>query len=153
MIYKSKIILLAFFAVQFIGCADAEEKAQGKLETKVLTIQTSAGANVEIKAELARTVSEKQKGLMFRKALPDGEGMLFVYDKDEVMSFWMKNTTLPLSIAYISSGGRILEIYDMEPLSLHPVRSVRSVRYALEVPLGWYEKNNITINDTVNIEL
>jgi uncharacterized membrane protein (UPF0127 family) len=75
--------------------------------------------------------------------------MLFIFDRDQVLSFWMKNTLIPLSIAFIASDGRILQIKDMEPLSLSTVNSDRSVRYALEVPRGWFSRAGIAIGDIV----
>jgi len=70
--------------------------------------------------------------------------MLFIFERDEILSFWMKNTLIPLSIAYISSDGWILEIHNMEPHNLNPIRSGRSARYALEVPQGWFGRVGIT---------
>jgi uncharacterized membrane protein (UPF0127 family) len=67
------------------------------------------------------------------------------------MSFWMKNTLVPLSIAYIANDGRILEIYDMQPGNLTPVRSSRSARYALEVPQGWFDRVGITPGDRLDV--
>ena len=107
---------------------------------------------MNIKAEIARTDEELARGLMYRTKLPDGEGMLFIFDRDQVLSFWMKNTLIPLSIAYISSDGTIIEIRDMEPGNLDPVRSGRSVRYALEVPQGWFSRVNLGIGDRLTIE-
>jgi uncharacterized membrane protein (UPF0127 family) len=74
--------------------------------------------------------------------------MLFVFERDQILSFWMKNTYIPLSIAFIAGDGRIAEIHDMEPLSLASVRSSRSCRYALEVPLGWFARAKINVGDT-----
>jgi uncharacterized membrane protein (UPF0127 family) len=65
------------------------------------------------------------------------------------MSFWMKNTLIPLSIAFIATDGRIIEIKDMEPLNLSPVQSSRSVRYALEVPQGWFSRAGIGVGDII----
>jgi uncharacterized membrane protein (UPF0127 family) len=89
---------------------------------------------------------------MHRKKLPDGEGMLFVFERDEMLSFWMKNTLIPLSIAFIASDGRIMEIRNMEPGNLDPVRSSRSVRYALEVPQGWFDRVGLRAEDRLIIE-
>ena len=72
-------------------------------------------------------------------------------DRDEMMSFWMKNTLVPLSIAYIAQDGRILEIHDMQPEDLTPVRSSRSARYALEVPQGWYDRAGIAPGDRLDV--
>ena len=108
--------------------------------------------SVTIKAEIARTNEERSRGLMHRKSLDDGEGMLFVFDRDEMLSFWMKNTLIPLSIAFIASDGRIVEIRDMEPGNLDPVRSSRSVRYALEVPQGWFNRINMGVGDKLLLD-
>ena len=89
---------------------------------------------------------------MNRKNIPDGTGMLFVFDKDERLRFWMKDTPHPLSIAYIDSSGRIRNIYDMTPFSLAPVKSTVSVRYALEVPRGWFDRVNIKVGDTLALD-
>jgi uncharacterized membrane protein (UPF0127 family) len=84
---------------------------------------------------------------MFRTSLAEGRGMLFVFDRDQIMSFWMRNTRIPLSIAYIRSDGGILEIRDMRPLDESLVRSSRSVRYALEVPQGWFDRVGVKAGD------
>ena len=90
---------------------------------------------------------------MYREKLADGEGMLFVFDRDEILSFWMKNTLIPLSIAFISYDGKIIDIKDMEPQSLEPVRSSRSVRYALEVPQGWFSRAGFGAGDMVRLDI
>ena len=88
---------------------------------------------------------------MERKKIPAGTGMLFVFQYDQRASFWMKNTPTPLSIAYIDSTGTIRDIFDMKPFSLEAINSTVSVRYALEVPQGWYGENNIKIGDKIQI--
>ena len=77
--------------------------------------------------------------------------MLFVFEYDQVLSFWMKNTPHPLSIAYIDSKGVIRDIFDMTPYSLNSVVSTVSVRYALEVPQGWFEKTGIKAGDKLEL--
>ena len=140
---KIFIILLLFFLLS--SCSGLE-----KFEKRTLALEGKNG-NVIITAEIASTKEQREQGLMFRKTLKDGEGMLFIFERDEVLSFWMKNTFIPLSIAYISSDFRILEIYDMEPESLAPVSSSRSVRYALEVPQGWFGRVGLGPGDMVDI--
>ena len=88
---------------------------------------------------------------MYRKKIPEGTGMLFVFEQDQILSFWMKNTPTPLSIAYIDSQGKIRDIFDMKPYSLAPIQSTSSVRYALEVPQGWFKKNAITVGDSIEL--
>jgi hypothetical protein len=80
---------------------------------------------------------------MFRKSIASNSGMLFVFDRDQQLSFWMKNTEVPLSIAFITKEGVIREIFDMAPHSLRPVESTFAARYALEVPRGTFERLGI----------
>jgi uncharacterized membrane protein (UPF0127 family) len=89
---------------------------------------------------------------MYRESLADGDGMLFVYTTDRIMHFWMKNTLIDLSIAFISGDGRILEIRDMQKGDLSGVISTRSARYALEVPQGWFTRENIGPGDRLVLE-
>jgi len=143
-----KRLLLFAWVIFFIvlsGCSALE-----KFEKRDLVIEGSPG-KVIVKAEIARTPAQQEQGLMYRKNLKDGEGMLFIFDRDQVLSFWMKNTLIPLSIAYIDNEGRILEIHDMEPKNLNPVKSGRSARYALEVPQGWFSRVGIVPGDRVDV--
>lgn len=121
-----------------------------KLPVADITITRSDGTNAIVKAEVAQKEEERNYGFMNRKNIPDGTGMLFVFEKEQILSFWMKNTPHPLSIAYIDSRGKIRNIYDMTPFSLTPIKSTSSVRYALEVPQGWYKENNINVGDIVS---
>jgi uncharacterized membrane protein (UPF0127 family) len=136
----------------FVLNATLSACASQKLETTVLHIVRPDADPVLITVEIARTAEEQAKGLMHRKKLPDGEGMIFAYDRDPQMSFWMKNTVIPLSIAFIASDGRIIEIRDMQPLDLNSVKSSRSVRYALETPQGWFTRAGIQPGDRVIID-
>ena len=143
-------VLFILFLVVLSNCTvlsncSGEEKFEG-LE---LVIE-SRGGLVRIMAEIASTPSEREQGLMYREELKDGYGMLFIFERDEMLSFWMKNTLVPLSIAYIAYDGRILEMYDMQPGDLTPVRSSRSARYALEVPQGWFERAGIIPGDRLD---
>jgi uncharacterized membrane protein (UPF0127 family) len=133
------------------ACRTAEGQAQPKLSVETLTVTTNDGRNVTVNAELARSETEKTTGLMFRRTLADGDGMLFIWKTDRVLSFWMKNTLIPLSIAYIDRNGIIREIHDMKSGQLNTVQSFRSVRYALEVPLGWFGRAGIGVNDTISL--
>ena len=105
----------------------------------------------KIRAEVVQTEEEKARGLMFRESLEKDEGMLFVYDREEILTFWMKNTPLPLSIAFIDQGGKIVDIQDMNPFSLRTHASPVPARYALEVNQGWFKRNLIRVGDVVKI--
>ena len=152
MIYKPWLFLFLLVVASFFNCFAQGRAGAIRFEKRELVLE-GARNTVVIMAEIARTDEERSRGLMFRESLLDGEGMLFVFDRDEILSFWMKDTFIPLSIAFISSDGRVLEIRDMEPGNLNPVRSSRSARYALEVPQGWFDRVNLGIGDRLIIDL
>ena len=136
----------------FLFCCSLAACRPQKLTVREIPIEREGQSIAVIKAEIARTAEERSQGLMFRKKLPEGEGMLFIFEYDHVLSFWMKNTYIPLSIAFISSSGRITEIMDMYPHDTNSVLSSRSVRYALEAPQGWFSRAGVNIGDIVNLD-
>lgn len=101
--------------------------------------------------EVADTPEKRQSGLMGRDFLDADRGMLFVFEKESKVSFWMKNTGIPLSIAYISSAGNIREIHELEPFSLEIIKSSSPVLYALEVNRNYFDENGITVGDMVRL--
>lgn len=103
------------------------------------------------RVEVARTAEQKQQGLMNRKSLGDREGMIFVYKSDQHLAFWMKNTTIPLTLAFLSKDGEITQIEQLKPLSLKSVVSERAVRYALELPAGVLEELGVQVGDRVRL--
>lgn len=108
----------------------------------------------ELKVQIAETNEQRSHGLMFRKELPDSQGMLFVSEDETYQSFWMKNTLIPLSIGFFDKNKKLLEVLDMQP-ALGPVsdsqlpsyRSRDRALYALEVPIGWFKRKNIHVGD------
>jgi uncharacterized membrane protein (UPF0127 family) len=112
------------------------------------TIPVQIGG-VEFRVEVARSEEEKARGLMHRRSLAERSGMIFVYEADEHLSFWMKNTTLPLTLAFLSREGQILQIEELKPLSLKPVTSTRAARYALELPAGSLQSLGVVPGDRV----
>ena len=144
---KKTLCIFTFFSIflTLIAC-----KNNG-LEKRNLTITKSDGTTILISAEIAKTNEDRARGYMERIKIPEGTGMLFVFERDQVLSFWMKNTPTPLSIAYIDSKGKIRDIFHMEPYCLDSIISTVSVRYALEVPQGWFEKNGIKKGDYLNL--
>ena len=137
------IITALFLLTPFLSCKTK------KLPVKDIKIIRQDGTEFIVQAEIAEKTEDRNHGFMERKTIPDGTGMLFVFERDQILSFWMKNTPHPLSIAYIDSKGKIRDIFDMTPYSLSSIVSTVSVRYALEVPQGWYKKNGITTGDSV----
>ena len=101
--------------------------------------------------ELAVTPEQRRQGLMFREKLGEREGMLFVFDEEQTVSFWMRDTPLPLSIAFIDNRGVIVHVADMVPYSEAPVPSRYPVRYALEVNKGALERAGIEVGDLVEL--
>jgi uncharacterized protein len=121
----------------------------GKPDALVRTMVGSA----EIHLELAMTPVEQSRGLMHRESLAPDQGMLFAFSSPGPRSFWMRNTRIPLDIAYLDHKGMILEIYPMFPFNENHVRSrSREVWFALEVNQGWFAKNKVTTGDTLDLE-
>lgn len=133
-------VVLSFFAAALLSC----EGREAKLERETLEINGNT-----LSVEIAKNDEERNQGLMERKSLDKESGMLFVFQKDEKLSFWMKNTYIPLSIAFINSSGEIKEIKEMTPLNLDSVSSKNYVRFALEVNQGWFKEKGIQSGDTV----
>jgi len=102
-----------------------------------------------VNVEVASTPAECARGLMFRDRLGENWGMLFVYGKEQRLSFWMKNTTIPLSIAFIDREGVVRDIQDMTPLSEEPHTAGVPVPYALEVNRGWFARHGVVPGTTV----
>lgn len=104
-----------------------------------------------VHAEVARTLEEREQGLMYREELPEKRGMFFVFPDLQVRSFWMKNTFIPLDIAYLDAELRILDIQPMEPETTDPHPSAEPAMFALEVPLGWFAKMGISVGDQARV--
>ncbi|MDE2277799.1 MAG: DUF192 domain-containing protein [Burkholderiales bacterium] len=122
--------------------AAAQQGPQPRLPTTDLTI----GIYV-IHAELATTPDQQETGMMFRRSMGSSDGMLFVNDDSSVRCFWMHNTLLPLTIAFIADDGRIVNLADMAAQTDATHCSAKPVRYALEVPLGWFARRGFKAGD------
>ena len=118
-----------------------------------LTIVSSMGERVPVEVEVADTDAERQMGLMEGSVLPEDAGMLFVFEGEQTLSFWMRDTLIPLSIAYIDAEGRIVDIQDMQPLDDVPPHyvSAEPAQYALEVNQGFFEERGVMVGDTVEL--
>lgn len=106
-------------------------------------------AGHKLAVEVAATEADRARGLMHRDDLPEGRGMLFVYDDEKPRRFWMKDTRIPLSIAFLDGKGRILRIAAMAPLTTDGTPSLYPARYALEVNKGWFASRGIAAGATV----
>jgi uncharacterized membrane protein (UPF0127 family) len=96
-----------------------------------------------IRASVAQTPAQRQTGLMFRREMAQHEGMLFVFEQAAPQCFWMKDTLLPLSIAFLADDGTVVNVADMRPQALDSHCSAKPVRYVLEMNQGWFAKRGI----------
>ena len=130
----------AAFSSLLVACSVAT--AQGGPQPRLPTVQLTAGMHV-IQAEVAMTPTQQATGMMFRREMGANEGMLFVNADSGVRCFWMRNTLLPLTIAFIAEDGTIVNLADMQPQSDESHCSAAPVRYALEMNQGWFAKRGI----------
>ena len=123
--------------------------AQAQTQPQALaTIQLNAGMH-NIKAQLASTPNQRQIGLMFRRSMPTNEGMLFVFDAPGQQCFWMRNTLLPLSIAFLRDDGTVVNIDDMQPQTDDSHCSQQPVRFVLEMNVGWFAKRGVKAGSVI----
>jgi uncharacterized membrane protein (UPF0127 family) len=163
-------LTFALLALMSAGCSEASEsldaaspqpdnpsrtttEATQASRLRTVTIHASNGEQVRLRVEIADDVSEQTRGLMYRTALAEDRGMLFIFPHEEIRSFWMKNTLIPLSIAYLNSEGRIVDIQDMKPLDddLPHYVSAEPARYALEVNQDFFEEHGVKVGDRAEL--
>ena len=170
-----RVLGLVLLTLLIVGCAETPERpkadpsqkgAISAMETtteatktaqasrlRTVTIDASGGGEVRVRVEIADDDFERARGLMYRTALAKDRGMLFVYAREWQASFWMKNTLIPLSIAFMDSKGRIVDIQDMKPLDDDPPSYVSSepAQYALEVNQGFFEERGVEVGDRAEL--
>lgn len=123
--------------------------AQETPQTQLQRITLSAGIH-QIDTQVALTPEQHQIGLMFRTEMPQNEGMIFVFPAPSKQCFWMKNTVLPLTAAFIADDGTIVNLEDMKPQTTESHCSLRPVRYVLEMNQGWFAKKGIKAGTKMN---
>jgi uncharacterized protein len=144
------IFLSLFFSSSLVTAKDLQPEV--KFESKEIKIGSK-----KITVEIAQTMAQHEKGLMYRDALDMDKGMLFVFTNEEVLNFWMKNTFIDLSIAYVNKKFKIVDIQEMKATtsvqtSTPPTYpSKKPAMYALEMSKGWFKKNNIIIGQTLSM--
>jgi len=122
--------------------------AQPKLPTMRLFMRDKT-----VVAELALSLREIATGMMFRESMGDDEGMLFVFNSPHQTSFYMKNTKVPLTGAYVGADGRILELHDMQPLNETSIPAKdANVQFVLEMPQGWFAQHGIDVGTLITTE-
>ena len=135
--------LLPALSLGLLGCpALAQLAPTGSPQTDLPRTTISAGMH-RIDAQVAATPAQRQIGLMHRKDMPQHEGMLFVFEQPGVQCFWMKNTLLPLTAAFVADDGSIVNLADMKPLDESSHCSAKPVRYVLEMNQGWFEQRHL----------
>ena len=131
-----RLVLLA--ALVIAGMAHAEMEAP-----KLPKITLGIGGVHKVVAEVASIPSDRAQGLMYRKKLKDNEGMLFVYPQPHVTGMWMKNTLIPLSVAFIDDKGVIINVEEMKPQTLDAHMAKGPAKYSLEMNSGWFKKRKL----------
>jgi len=134
-------------AVSLMAGARAQEP-----QVQLPRVRLSAGM-YQIDAQVAQTPQERQFGLMFRKEMPQAEGMIFVFEEPATQCFWMKNTLLPLTAAFVADDGRIVNLADMKPMTEDSHCSKEPVRFVLEMNQGWFARKNIKEGSKLGGEL
>jgi uncharacterized protein len=157
------LVLIVLLWLLLVGCSGQQASPDattapsatsgGATELSTVTIDASGGERVEVRVEVADSPQEQARGLMDRTALPENRGMLFVFDREQTLSFWMKDTLIPLSIAYMDSEGRIVDLQDMKPLDDEPPHyvSAEPAKYALEVNQGFFEEHGVKVGDRAEL--
>lgn len=129
---------VAIFVAALAACADVTLK----------TSRIKVGPH-PLRVEIAASDPQRSQGLMYREKLGKEDGMLFIFDEPGYHSMWMKNTLIPLSVAFIDGDGRILNILDMEPRTLDSHTAAGPARYAVETHKGWFAAKKVKAGDKV----
>lgn len=124
-------------ATCMVTSAGAQDRAQ-----HLPTVMLGAGMH-NIKAEVAQTPQEQEIGLMYRTSMGGNEGMIFIFDRPGKQCFWMKNTLIPLSVAFVEDDGTVVNVDEMKPQTLDPHCSAKPVRFVLEMNTGWFTKRAV----------
>ena len=133
-----------FLAALALAFACTSSAAEAPMRTTTVKVGTHP-----LKVEVAATDPEREKGLMFRRQMGRNEGMLFVFDEPAYHAMWMKNTLIPLSVAFLDREGVILNILDMEPQTLESHQAAGPAVYAIETNKGWYAEHQVKAGDRV----
>jgi hypothetical protein len=133
---------LATLLLAFTGQALAQTQSQEQPQLNLPRMPLAAGMHL-IDAQVAQTPEQRQIGLMHRREMPVTEGMLFVFEQPATQCFWMKNTLLPLTAAFVANDGRVVNLADMKPQTLESHCSTEPVRFVLEMNLGWFAKRGV----------
>ena len=140
----SHFLLLAGL-ITTAGCTMAQA-TDGQAQMQLPRVTLQAGMH-RIDAQVAQTSEQRQIGLMYRKEMPRHEGMLFVFEQAGQQCFWMRNTRLPLTAAFVADDGTLVNLADMKPMTDDAHCSNKPVRFVLEMNLGWFASKNLKAGD------
>lgn len=141
-------LIFIFYTPLALGSSEQPQK---------LPKETISVGSKKISVEIARTPNQLATGLMYRKSLDSDSGMLFIFESERPLSFWMKNTFIPLSIGFFSADKKLLEVLEMEPvgsvmqLDIPRYQSSKPAQYALEMTKGWFSKNKIKVGTRLKL--
>jgi uncharacterized protein len=140
-------VLIALFLAPLHGPAQAADTSP---VAKPLSFKKIVVGKTSLRVEVADTLAKQERGLMFRQSMPENEGMLFVYKEPQEMSFWMRNTFIPLDIAFVGADGIILNVHQAKPLDESILyRSAGAAKYVIETNQGWFARHGILPGDKV----
>ncbi len=144
------ILLTVLQVLIFTSCTKSEMSYTPKpFDTK---FELKLGNKI-INAQIAITQTQKNRGLMYRESLPKNDAMIFVFETPKKMAFWMKNTEIPLDIAFLTKDGKITEIKKMYPHDLNATESHRSdILYCIETNINWFSQNNVSVGDYLDMQ-
>ena len=134
--------LASLVAGLLLVCVPLGSLAQGEPQTRLARTKLGAGMHL-IDTQLAQTAEQRQIGLMWRKDLPQNEGMLFIFEQPSVQCFWMRNTLTALTAAFVEDDGTIVNLADMKPQTTDSHCSSKPVRFVLEMNQGWFAKKGL----------
>ena len=140
--FAPRFPIVALIVLGALSLTAKQSWAQGEPQTRLPRIKLSAGMYL-IDTQLAQTPEQRQIGLMWRKELPQNEGMLFVFEQPSVQCFWMRNTLTALTAAFIDEDGTIVNLADMKPQTDDSHCSTKPVRFVLEMNQGWFKKKGL----------
>jgi uncharacterized protein len=141
-------VTLTTLLFSIFSLAHAQKTPEDKPQTGLPKITLNAGAQT-IHADIAATENTRQTGLMFRKQMGKNDGMLFVFPQLGYHAMWMRNTLIPLSVAYMDDTGKILSIHEMAPQTETSHQAAGPARFALEMNAAWFSTHKINVGDTI----
>ena len=142
----SRTIVVSLLALALVGVGRAQCQSG-----PYALFTTAAGSQVMLNLEVADTPEKQERGLMFREEMPEDNGMIFIFPQTGTIAFWMKDTVLPLSIAFVTADLRIVDIQDMQPQTTDLHQPAARYRQALEVNQGYFARNGVKVGDRADL--